>query len=428
VGVSGPAVLSILLVVTLSARQALSEPGATAPKFSSRWYDVDYGYLRDPKNRTGVWWEPLKVLPPRGAGNIYLALGGELRLRYEHFENNLWGEAPVPDDGYFWYRAMPYVDLHLGPRLRLFAQLVAAFAEGVAPADTPVDETEIDLMQAFAELQRPLGERVLALRAGRQLLAYGSERLISTRYGPNVLRPFDGLVARLDASPWRADAFYVRPVDTGLEGFDDAIGDSQALWSLYITRALALGKGSGIDLYYIGYENEAAVFNQGTGEERRHTLGTRIFGTARGWDWNFEAFYQFGDFVEGAISAWSVASDTGYTFAALPFTPRLGLRAGIISGDEDPADPDLQTFNPLFPKGKYFDEIGLLGPYNLFDVHPMLTLTLGEHWEIEAAAALYWRESREDGLYDNGGGLIRADGASQARFIGTQTAIHRCAS
>ncbi|MGH8524041.1 MAG: hypothetical protein ACREXY_07435 [Gammaproteobacteria bacterium] len=41
-----------------------------------------------------------------GSGEVYLALGGELRLRYEHLENNLWGEAPVPDDGYLWYRAM----------------------------------------------------------------------------------------------------------------------------------------------------------------------------------------------------------------------------------------------------------------------------------------------------------------------------------
>lgn len=97
--------------------------------------------------------------------------------------------------------------------------------------------------------------------------------------------------------------------------------------------------------------------------------------------------------------AMSVASDTGYTFAALPLFPRLGLRAGIISGDEDPADPDLQTFNPLFPKGKYFDEIGLLGPYNLIDVHPILTFTISEEWELRAAAALYWRENSEDGLY-----------------------------
>ena len=268
-------------------------------------------------------------------------------------------------------------------------------------------------------MQQPLGEGVLSLRGGRQLLAYGSERLISTRYGLNVLRPFEGGVARLDTTPWRVDALYVRPVDTGLESFDDESGDDQALWSLYTTRALPLDQESGLDLYYIGYNNDRAVFNQGAGDERRHTLGTRFFGAARGWDWNFEAFYQFDDFDAGAISAWSVASDTGYTFAALPLFPRLGLRAGIISGDEDPADPDLQTFNPLFPKGKYFDEIGLLGPYNLIDVHPILTVTISEEWELRAAAALYWRESSEDGLYDNGGGLIRPDRGREARFIGT---------
>lgn len=200
-GTPGAPALSLLLVLVLSPAQGPSAAGAAAPDFSSRWYDADYRYLRQPEQRTGAWWEPLKTASLSGSGEVYLALGGELRLRYEHVENNLWGEAPVPDDGYLWYRAMPYADLHLGPRVRLFGQLIAAFAGGVAPADTPVDETETDLLQGFAELQQPLGERVLSLRGGRQLLTYGSERLISTRYGLNVLRPFDGGVARLDANP-----------------------------------------------------------------------------------------------------------------------------------------------------------------------------------------------------------------------------------
>ena len=64
-----------------------------------------------------------------------------------------------------------------------------------------------------------------------------------------------------------------------------------------------------------------------------------------------------------------------------------------------------------------------MGPSNLINVHPILTFTISEEWELRAAAALYWRESSEDGLYDNGGGLIRADGGSDARFIGAQTEL-----
>lgn len=56
------------------------------------------------------------------------------------------------------------------------------------------------------------------------------------------------------------------------------------------------------------------VFNQGVGREERHTIGTRSFGKLGHWDFNHEAVYQFGRFGSGNISAWSVATDHGYTF------------------------------------------------------------------------------------------------------------------
>jgi len=81
---------------------------------------------------------------------------------------------------------------------------------------------------------------------------------------------------------------------------------------------------------------------------------------------------------------------------------------------------DLNTFNPLFPKGKYFGELSLLGPENLLNVHSTLDLLLGDGWSLGGAAVLYWRESTGDGIYDFGGNLIRDDGGSDERYIGTQ--------
>src|SRR5690606_10364983 len=39
-----------------------------------------------------------------------------------------------------------------------------------------------------------------------------------------------------------------------------------------------------------------------------------------------------------------------------------------------PHCPDLQTFNPLFPRGAYFSQANLLGPLNHVDLHPALSL------------------------------------------------------
>lgn len=113
----------------------------------------------------------------------------------------------------------------------------------------------------------------------------------------------------------------------------------------------------------------------------------------------------------------------GVTFATLPFRPRLGLKANIISGDDDPDDRDLETFNALFPRGKYFGELSLLGPTNLINLHPSIGAQLGAGWSLSVASVFYWRESTGDGIYDVGGNLIRGDGGSKARFIGTQVEV-----
>ena len=70
------------------------------PPLTPLRYDEDYSYLADPNARSGAWWEPLKYIPSDETGDVYLTLGGEIRPRYESYENNNWGQEPAPDDGY----------------------------------------------------------------------------------------------------------------------------------------------------------------------------------------------------------------------------------------------------------------------------------------------------------------------------------------
>src|SRR5215204_5803421 len=119
--------LWVLAVMTfaISAAQAhaAKDPQPQPPPLSTTRYGEDYAYLRDPAARTGAWWESFKCLPitgTKGKEEVYLTTGLELRARYEHYNNNLWGGASEPDDGYLWLRAMPLADLHLGSHVRLF--------------------------------------------------------------------------------------------------------------------------------------------------------------------------------------------------------------------------------------------------------------------------------------------------------------------
>jgi hypothetical protein len=151
--------------------------------------------------------------------------------------------------------------------------------------------------------------------------------LISARYGPNVLRSFDGGLGRWESGNWRLDAFFVRPVENNLHSFDDRTDSSRKVWSLYGTRASPeLGPGSGLDLFYIGYGNKAAEFDQGEGRETRHTLGTRFFGTGGPLKWDLEGHFQFGSFAGGDIAAWSVATGHRTPQRSAPPRPHRPLR------------------------------------------------------------------------------------------------------
>ncbi|OHD05174.1 alginate export family protein [Sphingopyxis sp. RIFCSPHIGHO2_12_FULL_65_19] len=381
-------------------------------------YDEDWSLLSD---APGEGWRAAKYLPLTDDGAAYLTLGGEARGRFEGFDDNLWGDPPAPDDAYLWLRVMPHADLHAGAA-RVFVQGIAGYARGVGAGEGPADESGIDLLQGFADIRLPLGDSgTLTVRGGRELVALGSERLVGIRYGPNIPQAFDGVRAIVDHGPIRIDAFHLRPVAVAGGDFDDKTSKERQLDGVYATVAPA--SDLGIDAYWLGYENEAARFAGRVGRETRDTFGLRVFGQRGNLGWNWEAMLQRGDFAGVPVRAWSLATETGWRFSGAPLEPRLRLRANIASGDDDPADHRLGTFNALFPKGKYFGELSPIGPRNIVNVHPSVDFNLGRGVTVELAAARFWRESRGDGIYDLPGGLIRPASGSAARHIGDQVEI-----
>ncbi|HKB14900.1 MAG TPA: alginate export family protein, partial [Planctomycetota bacterium] len=347
--------LSLLAVRTGPAQQA--EAPRAPPPYRQLRYEEDYSYLRDASRRADPF-DPLKYIPLSESGDAYLSLGGEVRERYERFHNANWGAGPQDDTGYFLQRYMAHADLHVGEDLRLFAQLKSGLEEGRTGGPRVPDEDRLDLHQAFGDWEIPLDPgRSLTLRAGRQEMSYGSSRLVSTREGPNVRQSFDGIRAIAHVEDGRADAFLTRPVETDPGVFDDGSDEDRVFWGTYATAPVA--EGLSLDLYYLGLERNDATFDQGTADEHRHSVGTRLWGRPAPWDYNVELVYQFGTFGPGRISAWTLASDTGLTLEGTPLEPRLGVKADVASGDTDRSDSDLGTFNALFPKGSYFAETDL---------------------------------------------------------------------
>ena len=390
------------------------------PAFKQLRYDENYEYLSNITRRSD-YFDPIKFVRLDKDGNSYLTLGGEVRERYEYYRNSLWGRGPQDDDGYILQRYMLHADAHFGDSFRVFAQFKSGLEDGRNGGSRPTDRDDFDLNQAFFDLRLPWSQAdSFTFRAGRQELAYGSSRLVSARESPNVRLSFDGVKTIIKVNIWRIDAFAVKPVRTKTGMFDDDPDPRQKFWGLYAITPVSWLPGAKLDLYYLGLDRKDGRFEQGAAHELRHSLGTRIWGHKAGWDYNFEFVYQFGSFGAGEIVAWTAASDVGFTFESTPFKPRFALKANITSGDQDPNDSDLQTFNPLFPRGAYFGEPALIGPANHIDVHPQLELALRKNLTLTLDWDCFWRESAHDGIYGPAVNLIQSGKTSNARYVGNQ--------
>ncbi len=397
-----------------------SEAPPPPPPYRQLRYEEDYVYVREEDRRTDPF-DALRYSPLSESGEIWLSLGREVRERYEKFHNANWGAGPQGAAGYFLQRYMTHADLHLGEEFRLFAQLKSGLEDGRTGAPRVPDEDRLDLHQAFGDWWIRLDpDRSQTLRAGRQEMAYGSSRLASPREGPNVRQSFDGIRAIAHVEEWRADVFLTRPVETDPGVFDDGSDRDRVFWGTYATTPVVEGRS--LDLYYQGLDWEHATFDQGTADQTRHSGGARLWGRPEPRGFNLELVYQFGKFGPDRISAWTIASDTGLTLGDSPFEPRLGLKADVASGDTDPSDPDLGTFNALFPKGPSFAETDLVGPANLYDLHSSLELRLSANATRTADADFFWRTSRGDGTYSVSLNFPRPGNLSDERYIGSQTA------
>jgi hypothetical protein len=343
------------------------------------------------------------------------SLEGEVRLRTEHLRgHDLAGESE--DDEFGLLRVLASVDYQT-PSFRSHFQAIVTSTVGIKNGPSPVDETGVDILQGFVEARATKGTMGMSARVGRALMPFGSQRLIGSRYGANVPLAFDGVRATLVSSNSQIDGFYVRPVRSRRGSLNDRSSDKEELWGLYGTKSAVAG--TAIDLYYLGYRNEETAYVSGKGREMRHTVGARLSGTKGGARWDAEAVYQFGRFGDRSIVAWSAALDAGVKLPVQRFETEAGLKLAVASGDDNAEDGTLGTFNPLFPRAKYFGELSPIGPLNVIHLNPSLTTKLRPGLTVSAAGMWYWRHRSTDGIYDLAGNVLRSAG-DPGKFIGQQ--------
>jgi hypothetical protein len=401
-----------------------------APRYTVVRWDENYQYLQHAPPPHDFW-DPIKFIPMNSSGDWYASFGGQVRDRYEYFNNYLFGSGPQSTDGYNLARFLADVDLHFGPNVRVFLQGIGAFEAGRNGGPRATDSDALDLEQGFADLLIPLPDQFgLTLRGGRQYLQYGAQRLIGPSDFLNTPHTFDGFRANLDSQNNSLDFFLVRPALVEKYRFDSS-DDNNVLAGIYDTLALPQlmpHSSTALELYGLFLDRQHSTYPTSPipGTENRYTLGTRFSSNPKPWDIDVEADYQLGNFKSEDIQAYSFATSEGYTFADLLCHPRIYLGFNIASGSNRGGNT-LGTFNQLYPTAHgQFGNIDAIGRQNIIDVNPGLDLTLLQHVKYADPLKLrisfyeFWRQSLEDAVYMASGSVLRFSGASNARYIGSE--------
>ncbi len=407
--------LSLLTLATVASAQ--DAPPQGPPKFQFLRQNEDWSFLADSDEpRSGL--DSLKYISLSEDGDIWVSIGGRLVTRFENWNNFNFGAPPgiSHDDDFILTRARVHADLHVGDDVRVFGEIKTAQA---TDRDLPggrrtLDFDTLDLQQAFVDWKVPgTGESPLNLRIGRQMMSFGANRLVSPLPWGNALRAWDGITASQTHGAWDVTALATAFVPVDRTDLNEA--DTHEL--LYGVYAQTKTEGGGKDLYWLGNQRRTAMYNGTAGAAQRQTFGLRWYqGKNTTTDSEVEVAYQLGEVGSEDVRAWSIASQFGYR----PDGGSTRYWAGVdaASGDDNPGG-SVGTFDQLYPLGHaYFGYIDAIGRQNIFDTSlgatwkpaKKLSLTLGGH--------SFWLFSKDDAIYNAGGGIVRAPGSFDSSWIG----------
>jgi hypothetical protein len=408
--------------------KAAAEPKRPAFQTGSALrFDEDWSTLKGVDlSRTDDFWDRVKFIPLTQDESVWLSFGGQGRGRVEYFNQFQWGASePEQSNAYLLTRLRLSGELNVTPHFRMYVEGKSALVpinRKLQGRNSTSFYDQNSLFNGFAEIMIPFAEQAnVTLRGGRQELLFGSQRLVGPGDFTQVPHTHDGVQTIVRIGGWAAAPFWVQPVIVDKYKVNSSTS-AQQLFGIY-SRAPAHLLPMGLDLYYLGFDNDTAAFNGTSGQEKRHTLGLRTWGNIGQTNLTFEleGAGQFGRVGSGDISAGMFTAVLGYTFPVKDLSPQAYLEFDYASGDKKPGGK-VGTFNQLFPNGhSYLGYIDYIGRQNIINssagiaISPMrdLTLSLQQYF--------FWRASVGDSIYNKSSAIIRATNGTTARYVGAET-------
>jgi hypothetical protein len=348
----------------------------------------------------------------------WFRLRGEFRERMEGFDGL--GFTTTRDDLYWLSRVRLNASVTASKQLSFQAQVQDARVakKTVGPTGTPF-KAPFDLRMAFADIGSPTGH--VTVRAGRQELVYGDQRLIGHVSWLNAARTFDGVKATFRTKAFSTDVFASSVVRI-LDGELDKSGNGNRFAGAYGTTTKLIPQAT-VEPYVL-FKRDVNLRAEagGVGTLKETTTGVRIAGRlpAR-LDYGVEMALQRGSLGTDDISAWAGHWQLRETFPGQAAV-RVTGEYNFASGDADPTDNVRGTFDQLYPtphdKTGLADQIGWRNVHHAragFEITPFKGVPVSTNYHS------WWLAEERDAIYNVGNAVVGrvATGAAD-RHVGQE--------
>ena len=265
----------------------------------------------------------------------------------------------------------------------------------------------------------------VAVKVGRQELAFGEQRLLGSALWLNTPHTFDAVKVRYQDSFFGVDLFAASLVYTrsghfnrsnSQDGLSGAYFDFPVLMKDNVVEACLLARNVARGIVADDWSQVPAPFRF-TAPQDLYTFGFRTKskpGTLGPWGYGLELMWQSGDrtavFPGTTVAAaqvaprldqraWAFVMQGGYTWTAVAGKPRLALIVSGASGDRNPTDTSSGTFQNLLPSNHgLYGAMDLSSLQNIVDWRlsatmkpsPKASLALDVHQQFLETANDYW--------------------------------------
>ncbi len=379
----------------------LKAPPSAYPPFAFMtpgFFDADFRYVETPGYQPDFFEKLHRI---HLGENWLFATGGQAWAWYmNETDSRLTGQKNV----YELARTRVYADLWYKDRFRIYAEFISAFTFNQDLPPLKTDQNYADLLNLFIDVKIcELAGSPVYVRAGRQELNLGSQRLVSSLDWANTRRTFEGVRGFWLSEKLDIDVFWAQPVLVGNMRFDRA-DSNQNFAGAWVTYRHA--KGQALDLYYLYLDNQNDTDTGGidSAPVTVHTIGSRAVGDKHGFLWDFESAFQFGARGGQKLNAFMTTAGLGYNWSNGPMNPTFWAYYDWASGDANPNTGDYNTFNPLFPFERYYlGFTDIVGRQNIRDLNFHMYLNPAKWITLNAQYHCFRLDRAQDALYSGAG-------------------------